>query len=594
MKLYFDNLSKGFGGHTVLNKTSGAINGGEIIGLIGANGAGKTTLAKILAGIEICDSGKVHHSPNDLRVKYVDQFPVFRENSTVHEEVLTELLRLNQVECLSPESEARVGKALNRIGLEEKTWHQQAADLSGGEKTKLALCKAMLGEFDVLLLDEPSNHLDAESCEYLEEYIVNVGNSRGKAVLVVSHDRYFLDAVAKRIWELTFKGLTIYEGNYSAYRQQKEIENKSAAKEFNKQQTKIRHLKHVINERKSWYTSAHKAAGQNDFARAKAKKHTAILKAKEKQLERLENNRKEKPRPDLTAAFDVINKDVSNDRLPATLVRGRNISKKYGDTVIFDNADFIVNRGDKIALLGKNGSGKSTLLKIISTLDQEFGGTISVTPKVKIGYLAQDLALLEKNNSEGNLSILDYVVAQGAAVGEARLLLAGLLFRGDEVFKRISCLSMGEKGRVAFARLILSGANLLVLDEPTNYMDIHSREKIEEVLEEYTGAVLFVSHDRFFVNRLAGKIITIESHKLITYHGNYQYYLNTVREDKKREEIGNEYNELADSILRLEYRLSLLSGELSTVKDEEEKQRLNQEFINTARELNFCKSVLKK
>lgn len=604
MKIIFDNLSKDFGSHTVLNTISGVINEGEIIGLIGANGVGKTTLLKILTGLENHDSGEIHYSPKELRVKYMDQFPVFRENSTVYEEVLTEILGIEEINDLNPEVEAGIGaearvaseakakKALNSMGLNQEMWYRQAASLSGGEKTKLSLCKAMVGEFDVLFLDEPSNHLDIQSCEYLENYIVNLGKSNKKSVVAISHDRFFLDAISNRIWELTSRGLTGYEGNYSAYRQQKEVETRNAEKEYNKQQAEIQQLKHVINERKNWYASAHKAAGQNDFARAKAKKHVGILRAKEKHLERLEKNKVEKPQSDFAPTFDVINRDVSVDKLPTTLVTGQNIVKQYEKKVIFDNAGFTVNRGDKIALIGKNGSGKSTLLKIICGLDQEFGGTVSVTPKVEIGYFAQGLELLESDSSKKNFSILDYVIAQGTSAGEARLLLANLLFRGDEVFKNIGSLSMGEKGRVVFARLILAGANLLVLDEVTNYMDILSREKIEEVLEEYQGALLFVSHDRFFVNRLADKVIAIEEKKLRTYEGNYQYYLNKAKENRKREEIGEEYKELSDRILQLECRLSFLSGELSSVQDEEEKHMLDQEFVATARELNFCKKIL--
>lgn len=588
MKLSFDNLFKDFGSGTVLNKVTGEINEGEIIGLIGANGVGKTTLAKILAYMEISDSGKVNYSPNNLRVKYVDQFPVFKENTTVYEEVMTDLLGKNQINFLNPEVEARARKALNSIGLDEKMWYQQAASLSGGEKTKLSLCKAMVSEFDFILLDEPSNHLDAEGCEALEKYIISLGN-RGKSALVVSHDRYFLDAVTRKTWELTSQRLTVYDGNYSAYRQQKEIETRNAEKEFNKQQAHIQQLKKAISDRRDWYASAHKAAGQNDFARSKAKKHAGVLKAKEKQLERLEKHKVEKPITGVSPAFEVINKGVSSNKLPPTLITGINLVKKYGDKVIFNKAGFTVNRGDKVAIIGKNGSGKSTLLKMICSLDEKFGGTISVTPAVKIGYFAQDLDNLDMNDS-----ILDYVVDQGVAVEEARLLLARLLFRGDAVFKTIGCLSMGEKGRVAFARLILSGTNLLVLDEPTNYMDILSREKIEEVLEEYTGAVLFVSHDRFFVKRLANKIFAIQSQDLVTFDGNYQYYLEKVREDRERQKIGAEYQELSDNILRLEHMLSLLSVELSRVRDGEEKHRLDKEFIDTARELTVFKNALKR
>jgi len=583
MKLSFDQICKDYAGRLVLNNLTGEINEGDIIGLVGANGAGKTTLAKILAGVIKADSGRVECFPNDARVLYLDQYPVFEDTSTVFEEVLRSLTDRTDGENSKWNAEATVRKCLNRMGLEEKLWFQKASGLSGGEKTKLSLCKAMVSEYDFLLLDEPSNHLDVESCQQLEDYIRNLG----KPVLAISHDRYFLDAVTNKIWELSSRGLAEYKGNYSDYKQQKEIEDKNAERAYNKQQTQIEQLKSVINERKSWYASAHKAAGQNDFARSKAKKHAKTLKAKERQLERLEKNKLERPRVAPSPAFEIINKGILGNKLPPTFVCGKNIVKSYGDNIILDNTGLNINRGDKIALIGKNGSGKSTLLKMICGLDTEFSGSISLSPAVRVGYFAQEL-----DNLDESVSILDYLIAQGTSVGEARLLLACLLFRGDAVFKKIGRLSMGEKGRVAFASLILSGANMLVLDEPTNYMDIQSRERIEDVLEEYAGVILFVSHDRYFIQRLANKVIQIEGKKLITYHGGYRYYLDKCKEKKEIREFGDEFNMLSDNIRRLECRLAFLSGQLNSVVDEAEKEKLDQEFISTARELKEYKQAL--
>lgn len=585
MQLSFDNLSKDYDGVSVLNNLSGEINQGDIIGLIGENGAGKTTLAKILAGGLSSDSGKVQRFPDSARVLYLDQFPVFEAGNTVFEELLGCLAEQTGGENCDWNADVTVRKCLNNMGLEEKLWFQKAASLSGGEKTKLSLCKAMISEFDFLLMDEPSNHLDVESCEVLEDYLLNLG----KPVLIISHDRYFLDSVTNKIWELSPNGLTVYEGNYSDYKGQKEIADKNAAREYNKQQAQIEQLKVMIEERKTWYASAHKAAGQNDFSRAKAKKHASALRAKLRQLERIEKNKLDRPRTTNSPAFEIINKGLSGEKLPPNLVSGKNIVKSYGNNIVLDNTGLNINRGDKTALIGKNGSGKSTLLKMICGLDREFDGTLSVSPAVKIGYFSQVL-----DNLDEDLSILDYVVNQGTPVNEARLLLASLLFRGDTVYKKIGALSMGERGRVAFARIILSGANLLVLDEPTNYMDIISREKIEDVLEEYCGVMLFVSHDRYFIRRLANKIIRIEEGKLITYDGGYQYYLDKCRETKERKDFGDDYDRLADRIRQLECRLAFLSGELSRALDEEEKIKLDKEFISTARELNACKEALGK
>lgn len=581
MKLGFDNLRKSYGSRIVFENLSGEINSGDIIGLIGNNGVGKTTLVKILAGLETSDLGSVDF-PRNAVVLYVEQFPVFDAGLSVYDEVLYAAESNNREKRDVP---YLVKKTLNKIGLKEQVWSREAVSLSGGEKTKLSLCKAVVSDFDFLLLDEPSNHLDMKSCEGLEDYISNLR----KPVLIISHDRYFLDRIANKIWELTAGGLKVYKGNYSAYKDQKEIEIRNREGQYNKQQAKIEHLKDMINDRKAWGASAHKDAGQSDFYRAKAKKHTSVLKAKERELEKLERNKVEKPRKTLSPAFEVINKSVAAGKLPNVLAQGENLSKNYGDKIIFEKASFTVARGDKIALIGENGTGKTTFLRMLCHIDEEYRGSITVSPSVRIGYFSQGL-----ENTDENRSILEQILAPGITVEEARLLLACLLFRGDEVFKKVGSLSMGEKGRVAFARLILSGANTLILDEPTNYMDIVSREKMEEVLGEFQGAVLFVSHDRYFIKKLAKRIFRINNHKIVSYDGDYDYYLTKCREEKDRKGKGPEYKNIADNIRRLENKLAFLSGQLNGDMEEGEKELLNHQFINTARELNAYKETLKK
>jgi ATP-binding cassette subfamily F protein 3 len=481
LNIYFTDLSKSYKGKAVFENISGQINDGDKIGLIGVNGVGKTTLAKLLAGLEEADNGMIRCSPSYMKILYIEQYPIFDENTTVYDEALkmasTSYDNRTDIEAIAK-------KALNKVGLEYDKWGQKAMSLSGGEKTKLALYKACVSEFDFLILDEPTNHLDMKSYDWLEDFILNIN----KPILVISHDRFLLDNVVNKIWELTSLDLKVYEGNYTAYKVQKENEKKSITKEYDNQQMKIRHLKQVISNRKSWYSSAHKAAGTNDFYRSKAKKHAKVLKAKERQLERIEKAKVDKPQKPVSPAFEIINKSITGKRFPLFVVQGKNLCKSFGERQILTDISFNIKRQDKIALIGENGVGKTTLLKIICGLDEEFSGTVNINPSVKIGYFAQEL---ENLNNEA--TILDDVLIEGSTVEEARLLLAGLLFRGEDVFKKIAHLSMGEKGRVAFAKLILSGANLLVLDESTNYMDIISKEKIEEVLEEFK-AVLFSYH----------------------------------------------------------------------------------------------------
>lgn len=538
MNVIFENLNKDYKGKVVFSDISGRINSNEKIGLIGINGVGKTTLARLLAGVEDYESGNIKYSPNNLNIIYMDESFYSTENSS----------------------------------------------LSGGEKTKQLLNQTLNKDFDLLILDEPTNHLDMESVNWLEGII----NSLSKTVLIISHDRYFLDKTANKIWELTSRELKEYEGNYSSYKIQRELETRNQLKEYDKQQREIKHLNEVINDRKDWFNKAHNAAGQNDFLRSKSKKHVSIMRAKEKQLARLEENKVERPREEVAACFELLNKSLVGTKLPQYLVQGKDLDKSFGERIIFSKASFSIMRGDKIALLGKNGAGKTTLIKMLNGLDKDFKGTITINPSVKIGYFAQELETLiyDKN-------ILDNVLQEDVTQKEARLLLACLLFRGEDVFKKVDNLSMGEKCRVAFAKLIFSGANVLILDEPTNYMDIVSKEKIEEILEEFQGSMLFVSHDRYFVNRLSNKIIQLGQNKLSTYFGTYEEYLSKIENDKKAEASKENYNAIKDTISRLECELAFISGRLNDKLTEEEKQILNDKFLETAREINMYKRKIK-
>jgi ATP-binding cassette subfamily F protein 3 len=576
MNLRFIDIAKSYDGKKVLEQISGAITPGDKIGLVGRNGVGKTTLVKILAGQETCDAGKIDYAPITGKIVYLEQYPQFVATDSVYEAVLR--VAENNCQLQLQDVETMVKKSLHIMGIAEERWEQRALSLSGGEKTKLALCRVWVSDYDLLILDEPTNHLDLVSCEWLENFVANLA----QPMVIISHDRYFLDQVTTKIWELTTEGLKEYAGNYSGYRRQKEIEEQSIAKEYQKQQLKIRHLKQVISERRGWYKNAHTAAGQNDFYRSKAKKHAKAVKAKERELERVEKEQIAKPQKAPTPAFAIINKNITGKKFPPVLVRGEKVGKSFGEKVLFQGASFAIERGDKIALLGANGAGKTTLLKIIAGLDQSYSGEVTISPSVNIGYFAQEL-----DNLDLEATILDHVLTVGASVEEARLLLACLLFRGDAVDKKIGCLSMGERGRVAFAKLILAGANLLILDEPTNYMDIESKEKIEEVITDFNGSLIFVTHDRYFM-RLATKVFVLTSGKLNCYAGNYAYYL-TKRKDTTAAE-----QDLTDNIIRLECELAFLGGKLNAVEDEAEKEELQARFLKVARELRHCKDRKKR
>lgn len=577
MSLIFEGLYKSYHDKMVLSNISGGIGNGEKIGFIGSNGIGKTTLSRILAGVEIPDKGKVTYTPQNALIIYLQQYPDFQPGVSVYEELY------QAVGKNSGRNEALdtiVKKSLNQLEISESLWEKPAISLSGGEKTKLMLCKVLTRDFDLLILDEPTNHLDTDSAVSLEKTIKRIKQS----VLIISHNRYLLDRVADRIWELTATGLNSYKGNYTAYKRQKEIEDKHRAKEYEKQQLRIEQLNQAIRTRKNWLASAQKSSDYKNAAKTQA----GAIKAKEKELARLLSNRIEKPLQVPLPAFDFINKfHVQSNKLSPVIVRANQISKAYGDNVVLKDLSFTIGRSDKIALLGDNGAGKTTLLKIICGIDRQYQGELSLDPALKIGYLSQEF---EELNAGG--TILDNVSVPKKSTEDIRTFLACLLFKKNDVFKKIKQLSMGEKSRVAFARLILSGANFLVLDEPTNYLDIYAKEKIEEVLEQYAGGILFVTHDIYFVQRIAAKIMLLEHGSFKLYNGNYDYYLAKRKNEDIENSGGIDLINIHNRILQLECDLAFIGGKLNERLSDDEVRNLNDEYLRKAQELKKMQQLL--
>lgn len=561
MRIYFKELSKSYLEQKVFENLQGSINEGDKIGIVGINGVGKSTLIKIIANKESADSGIVKREPSNIKIKYAMQDICIEESKLVSEILLTN------------NSGIKIKKLLNELNLEEKILEEKFENLSGGEKTKIKLISTLCGDFDFLFLDEPTNHLDMKATEWLENHLRKLN----KTIVIVAHDRYFLDNVVKKIWELTDKGLKIYEGNYTDYVNQKDIEVKTQTKEYENQQDKIRSLEKIISDRTEWFHRAHDAAGQSDFLRAKAKKQMQVVKSKGKELEKVKENAVGKPKKDIAAAFNIINRNIINMKTAKYLIKVNNLRKSFGEKLILKNETFEVERGDKIALIGENGTGKSTILKMIMGLDNEYDGEIAVNPSIKIGYLSQEFEDMKRNNT-----ILDEVLQIGTTKNDARMLLACLMFRGENVFKKIDDLSLGERSRVAFAKLILSGAQLLILDEPTNYMDIVSCEKIEEVMLEYQGTILVVSHDRYFVKKLANKIFELKENRIFKFDGDYDYYLSKANQ----KEENKENLKIKDRIRMLEYEVTSINLKIDMILDLDEKQRLTHEFIKKSRELN--------
>jgi len=545
----------------VFKDISGIIGEGQKVGLVGRNGQGKTTLMKIFIGQEEPDEGIFEVQG---RIGYLAQQMDELEGS------LAEFLGQDGAR------EYQIKKALARVQLSEALLHSKLETLSGGEKTKARIARLLLREPDILMLDEPTNHLDMKALNWLEGFL----SSFAGIVLVISHDRAFLDRAVGKIFELEGGKLQEYTGNYSEYKRQKQQLYDRQLEEYKVYTEQRKKLEEAIRKKmekaqrvvkKKRPRDSGEARGGKDFYAAKAKRVAQNAKAMERRLEKLEKKEKPREQKKIKVSFGLDGEVVSQ-----TLIRGQGLKKQFGSRLLFADVQFEVNRGKRIALLGDNGSGKTTLLKMIMGELEPDEGTVKAAPGVQIGYLDQELARFQENRS-----ILEELSHEtGKKEEEIRTLLGCLQFRRDEVYKPIGVLSMGERVKVTLARLILQGSNILILDEPTNHLDLPSREAVEEALENYDGTLLFVSHDRYFLERIADEIWEIKDKRLERHEMSYREYL--------EEREGTSRNQDAQRLL-LENRLSQLSALLDVCKDEAEKEELNREFIEIARKLRELK-----
>ena len=530
MILSCQNISKSFIEHTVLNQVSFHIEDYEKAAIVGINGAGKTTLLRILIGESSPDEGTVTIA-KDKTIGYLAQNGTVDNDRTIYEELLSvkqELVdlehKLRETEhAMKNVSEAALEPLLKRysdlthafetgdgytyrseligvlkgLGFAEDDFQKSIAALSGGQKTRVALGRLLLQKPDLIILDEPTNHLDLNSIAWLETYLMNYKG----AVLIVSHDRFFLDRIATRIIELDQGRSTVFQGNYSAYAVKKEQLRTAAWNAYLNQQREIRHQEEVIDKLRS-------------FNREKSIKRA---ESREKMLDRIEVlDKPSEQRSDMRLTLTPY-RTSGNDVLT---VEG--LSKSFGEQLLFENVSFEIKRGEHVAIIGDNGTGKTTLLKILNNLLPADHGTFRLGTNVEIGYYDQEHHVLHSEKTLFDEISDDYPYLTNT---EIRNTLAAFLFTGEEVFKRIGDLSGGERGRVSLAKLMLSEANFLILDEPTNHLDIVSKEILEDALNGYEGTVLYVSHDRYFINRTAHRILDLTAHQFINYIGNYDYYL---------------------------------------------------------------------
>ena len=530
MILSCQNISKAFVENQVLKNVSFHIEDHEKAAIVGINGAGKTTLLRIIVGEMTPDDGQVVLA-KDKTLGYLAQNSTVDTSHTIYEELLSvkaDLLRLEEKirECENDMKHAdgdaledlmkqytslthafetgggylyrsELVGVLKGLGFTEDEFSKPVATLSGGQKTRVALGRLLLQNPDLIILDEPTNHLDMNSIAWLETYLLNYKG----AVLIVSHDRYFLDRIAGKVIEIDQSKATTFMGNYSDYAVKKEQLRVAAWNAYMNQQREIKHQEEVIEKLKS-------------FNREKSIKRA---ESREKMLDKIEVI--EKPSEVRTDMKLTLTPRILSGNDVLTV---EHLSKSFDSHKLFTDVNFEIKRGEHVAIIGDNGSGKTTLLKILNGLVPADQGTFRLGSNVEIGYYDQEHHVLHSEKTLFEEISDDYPYLNNTQI---RNVLAAFLFTGEDVFKRISDLSGGERGRVSLAKLVLSNANFLILDEPTNHLDIMSKEILEDALNGYEGTILYVSHDRYFINRTAHRILDLTEGQFVSYFGNYDYYL---------------------------------------------------------------------
>ena len=617
MLIQLNNITKNFVVNEIFSNVKMEINDKDRVAIVGRNGAGKSTLLKIISGELSFDSGERTVSKNTT-IGYLSQEFIVREDLSIYEEMITcfdEIIGLEaNLEKLSyeltPENiekdpglldrfdrlqnevlthkdyhyKSKIESVLYGLDFTKEVFDKKISTFSGGEKTRLSMAKLLLSEPDLLILDEPTNHLDMENVAWLENYL----SSYNGAIVIVSHDRYFLDKVVNVVYNLEFGKLKKYVGNYSKFLKQYEEDYEKQLKEFTSQQKDIKRLEEFV---------------QKNIARASTSK---MAKSRQKVLDKMELI--DNPKKDDKAANIEFNIKEQSGR---DVLMIENLKVGYDGKQVGNAYNFSVYKGDRIAIVGRNGIGKSTLIKTIAKKQSALGGSVHYGSKVSLGYYDQKQAEFESSKTILNELWDEYPLMKEA---EVRTVLGRFLFRGDSVLKIVRDLSGGEKARLQLAKLMLEKNNLLVLDEPTNHLDITSKQVLEDALENYEGTIVFVSHDRYFINKIANKVLDITEDDYSIYLGNYDYYLEKreqeliakkLKEEKTeevQEKVVNDYvlgkeekkrirklertrEELLEKIESLEEKVSSVNNELT--KEEVYTDAIKvQEYNEELRSLN--------
>jgi len=620
MLIQLNNVTKNFVVNEIFSNVKMEINDKDRVAIVGRNGAGKSTLLKIISGELSFDSGERTISKNTT-IGYLSQEFIVREDLSIYEEMITCFDEIISLEAnleklsyeLTPENiendpglldrfdrlqnevlthkdyhyKSKIESVLYGLDFTKDVFDKKISTFSGGEKTRLSMAKLLLSEPDLLILDEPTNHLDMENVAWLENYL----SSYNGAIVIVSHDRYFLDKVVNAVYNLEFGKLKKYVGNYSKFLKQYEEDYEKQLKEFTSQQKDIKRLEEFV---------------QKNIARASTSK---MAKSRQKVLDKMELI--DNPKKDDKAANIEFNIKEQSGR---DVLMIENLKVGYDGKQVGNAYNFSVYKGDRIAIVGRNGIGKSTLIKTIAKKQNAIGGSVHYGSKVSLGYYDQKQAEFESSKTILNELWDEYPLMKEA---EVRTVLGRFLFRGDSVLKIVRDLSGGEKARLQLAKLMLEKNNLLVLDEPTNHLDITSKQVLEDALENYEGTIVFVSHDRYFINKIANKVLDITGDDYSIYLGNYDYYLEKREQeliakklkeektDEVQEKVANDYalgkeekkrirklertrEELLEKIESLEEKVTLVNNELTKEEvytDAVKVQEYNEELRSLNQEI---------
>ena len=540
------HIAKSYGVETVLEDVTFNLEDDEKAAIVGVNGAGKSTVFKIIVNELTHDNGEISFKKG-INIGYLSQINDFESDRTIIEEVMESKRKLIDMEAelkkmeeqmshvaakdmdshmdryhLLSEQFANEGgysyqgeviSVIRGLGFDDSEFDKKLCTLSGGQKTRVCLAKLLLDKPDLLLLDEPTNHLDIAAIEWLENFL----KSYDKAVLIISHDRYFLDKIVTKVIEIEFKKSKVYRGTFTEFSKKKEEERAIYLKHYFEQQQMIKREEEIIRNYRSHATESE------------------IIKAKSREKRLAHVERMEKPMEVRADMHFSIEPSVESGK---DVLEVRDFKKGFPNNPLFEGINIDIKKGERVALIGGNGTGKTTLLKILTGMYTQDEGTMKLGTNVTVGYYDQEQQLFDEEKTIFDEIGDDYPDLTNTKI---RNILGAFLFTNDDVFKKMKSLSGGERGRVALAKLMLSAANFLMLDEPTNHLDINSKEILETALNNYTGTVLFVSHDRYFINRVATRVIELKDHKITNYLGNYDYYI-----EKSREALNTALNSVTE------------------------------------------------